>query len=151
MGTDATPPLAAQAGSAVALSIRQPWAWLIVHGGKDIENRSWPTRFRGRVLVHASKGMTRDEWAETYFAVAEIDSALADRMPRPDQIERGGIVGEIEIVDCVSDSTSKWFGGPFGFVLRNPKPIPFHPCNGALGFFRPNATKLSHGAEEGVQ
>ncbi|WP_229215634.1 ASCH domain-containing protein [Duganella sp. CY15W] len=39
-----------------ALSIRQPWAWLIVNGYKDIENRSWSTNVRGKVLVHASKG-----------------------------------------------------------------------------------------------
>ena len=44
-----------------ALSIRQPWAWLIVHGRKDIENRSWRTKFRGRFLVHAAQGMTRRE------------------------------------------------------------------------------------------
>ncbi len=49
-----------------ALSIRQPWAWLILHGGKDIENRDWATRFRGRVLIHASKGMTRDEWGDAW-------------------------------------------------------------------------------------
>jgi ASCH domain len=42
-----------------APSIRQRWAWLIVNGHKDIENRAWPTKFRGRVLIHASKGMTR--------------------------------------------------------------------------------------------
>lgn len=47
-----------------ALSIRQPWAWLIVNGHKDIENRSWPTRFRGKFLVHASNGMTRSEYEE---------------------------------------------------------------------------------------
>lgn len=41
-----------------ALSIRQPWAWLILHGGKDIENRSWNTNFRGRFLIHAAAGMT---------------------------------------------------------------------------------------------
>src|SRR3990167_9411398 len=45
-----------------ALSIRQPWAWLILHAGKDIENRGWPTSFRGRFLIHASKGMTRAEY-----------------------------------------------------------------------------------------
>ena len=38
-----------------ALSIRQPWAWLIVNGYKDIENRDWPTKFRGRMLVHAPR------------------------------------------------------------------------------------------------
>ncbi|MEI3544750.1 MAG: ASCH domain-containing protein [Alphaproteobacteria bacterium] len=37
------------------LSIRQPWAWLIVNGYKDIENRTWPTHFRGKVLIHAGK------------------------------------------------------------------------------------------------
>lgn len=45
-----------------ALSIRQPWASLIVMGIKDIENRTWPTRHRGSVLVHAAKGMTRDKF-----------------------------------------------------------------------------------------
>jgi hypothetical protein len=38
-----------------ALSVRAPWWWYILHGGKDIENRDWPTRVRGRVLIHASK------------------------------------------------------------------------------------------------
>ena len=48
---------------ALALSVRQPWAWAIIHAGKDIENRSWATKFRGRVLIHASKGMTQEEFA----------------------------------------------------------------------------------------
>lgn len=37
------------------LSIRQPWADLIVSGKKDIENRSWPTKFRGSFYIHAGK------------------------------------------------------------------------------------------------
>ena len=37
--------------------IRQPWAWLIVHGFKDIENRSWRTRYRGALLIQASAGL----------------------------------------------------------------------------------------------
>ena len=41
-----------------ALSIRQPWAWLIVNSHKHIENCDWPTKFRGRFLIHASKGVT---------------------------------------------------------------------------------------------
>ena len=47
-----------------ALSIRQPWAWLILNAGKDIENRSWYTSVRGRVLIHASKGMTLAEYED---------------------------------------------------------------------------------------
>lgn len=55
-----------------ALSIRQPWAWLIVNGFKDIENRSWDTKYRGLVLIHASKGMTKDQ----YRACREICNSL---------------------------------------------------------------------------
>lgn len=119
-----------------ALSIRQPWAWLIMNAGKDIENRTWPTSVRGRVLVHAAKGMTRDEWASAIAfarnagATARLTCAVGF-----EQVERGGFVGTVEIVDCVSSSSSPWFCGPFGFVLRNPQPLPFTPYRGALQFF----------------
>jgi hypothetical protein len=113
------------------LSIRQPWAWLICNAGKDIENRSWPTKFRGRVLIHAGKGMTSDEYEDAGICAA--DSGIS--LPPFESLERGGIVGEAEIVDCVTRSESAWFFGPYGFVLRNAKPLPFFPCKGALGFF----------------
>lgn len=109
-----------------ALSIRQPWAWLILHGGKDIENRCWPTRFRGCFLIHAAKGMTRAEYED----VEDLSC-----LPPFEALQRGGIVGTVEIVDCVRESPSEWFCGPFGFVLRNPQPLPFRPLKGALGFF----------------
>ena len=54
-----------------------------------------------------------------------------------DDLPRGGIVGEAEIVDCVTQSDSPWFEGPYGFVLRNAHPLPFRPCRGRLGFFKP--------------
>jgi len=120
-----------------ALSIRQPWAWLIIHGGKDIENRDWPTKFRGRVLVHAAKGMTRDEWSDAWgFSHGSganpkaVESGLTFG-----NIDRGGIVGSVEIVGCVTGSDSRWFMGHYGFVLRDPKPLPFTPLRGQLGFF----------------
>lgn len=126
-----------------AISIRQPWAWLILNAGKDIENRSWPTRFRGRVLIHASKGMTIDEYEDASgFVEFKVDDRLI--LPGAEELQRGGIVGEVEIVDCVSRSSSPWFVGPYGFVLRNPKPLPFAPCRGSLGFFDvPDILKLS--------
>jgi hypothetical protein len=105
----------------IALSIRQPWCHHILYDGKDIENRSWATRFRGAVLIHASKGVDRDDRVE----VREAGMPL------------GGIVGVMEIVDCVTASGSDWFFGPYGFVIRNARPLPFVPCRGALGFFRP--------------
>lgn len=48
----------------IALSIRQPWAWLILNGWKDIENRDWTTRVRGRILIHAAKGGSRRDFEE---------------------------------------------------------------------------------------
>ena len=117
-----------------ALSIRQPWAWLILNAGKDVENRNWPTRLRGRVLIHASKGMSVEEYdAAIAFVRARIAGGV--EIPAWETLHRGGIVGEIRIADCVSRSASPWFVGRFGFVLRDPRPLPFRPCRGALGFF----------------
>lgn len=130
-----------------ALSIRQPWASLILKARKDVENRCWPTRFRGRILIHAAKGMTRTEHQDAIeFAVAAIngDPRNADK-PRGrtlrdlgfafEDLPRGGIVGSVEIVDCVSESWSPWFVGEYGFLLRDPRPLPFTPWKGQLGFF----------------
>lgn len=115
-----------------ALSIRQPRAWLILHDGKDIENRSWPTKFRGRVLIHAVKGMTRDEYNDAPLYNSDGEIII---LPPLETMECGGIVGSVEIVDCVASSRSPWFYGPFGFVLRDPRPLPFTPYRGQLGFF----------------
>jgi hypothetical protein len=114
-----------------ALSIRQPWAWLIIHGGKDIENRTWSTKLRGRVLVHAAKGMSRPEYDASKI-VADTNNVY---LPDLENFKRGGIVGSVEIVDCVTESNSPWFFGPYGFVLRDPRPLPFVPMKGMLGFF----------------
>ena len=124
----------------MALSIRQPWAWLILHGGKDVENRTWRTNFRGPVLIHAGATMTRADYeAAVLFCAASSLPRDGSHLffPTFDELkeQRGGIVGSVEIVDCVSFSRSPWFTGDFGFVLKNPKPLPFMPCKGALNFF----------------
>jgi hypothetical protein len=117
----------------LALSIRQPWAWLILHAGKDIENRTWPTRYRGRILVHAGKGMTRHEY-ESADVFATVSCGVPF-IPNFEDLERGGIVGSVEISDCVTESKSCWFVGRYGFVLRKPEVLPFRPLKGALGLF----------------
>lgn len=118
-----------------ALSIMQPWAWLIANGHKDIENRSWPTRFRGRVLIHAGKtvddGARRSLLHGQHPVTEEPFDIFAGAL-----IQTGGIVGECEIVDCVTASKSDWFVGRYGFVIRNARPLPFRPLRGQLGFFR---------------
>lgn len=119
----------------IALSIRQPWAWLICHAGKDVENRDWPTRYRGHVLVHASKTMTRDDYSACCIFISSMRGKW--RLPDYDVLrhECGGIVGETHIIDCVTHSGSPWFCGQYGFLLHGSLPLPFHPCKGALRFF----------------
>ena len=115
-----------------ALSIRQPWAWLIAHGHKHIENRSWSTSYRGPVLIHTGKRLDQD---------ADFARDLAAKLgvTIPDELPLGGIVGIARITDCVTDSDSHWFYGPYGFVLADARPLPFVPCRGSLGFFHPDA------------
>jgi hypothetical protein len=112
-----------------ALSIRQPWAWLIVHGLKDVENRTWTTSFRGRFLVHAPQEFDPEgyQWV--------LQSQIGVKMPKPAGFERGGIVGEADLLHCVSRHDSPWFTGPHGFVLGNARPLPFRPLPGKRGFF----------------
>lgn len=128
----------------IAISIMQPWAWLIVHGHKSVENRSWATKFRGRVAIHAGKTVDRDAMADvgrgqhpvtgedTLHGLLPFVPLL--RMLRGD--DRGGIVGVADIVDCVDRSSDEFFVGPYGFVLANARPLPFIPVKGALGFFK---------------
>jgi hypothetical protein len=116
-----------------ALSIRQPWAWLILNAGKDIENRDWPAHFRGRFLIHASKGMTQDEYINAAYTLRDIRKDI--ELPPFEALERGGIVGTAVLASCVRQSDSPWFFGEYGFVLRDAAPLPFRPYKGRLGFF----------------
>lgn len=125
----------------IALSIRQPWAWLIINAGKDIENRTWATRYRGRFLVHAGKGMTHDEYDDAMEFATFACKVPSDKLPRFEDLPRGGVVGSVELADCVTRTDSRWFLGNYreknthGFVLRNPAPMEFIPFKGQLGFF----------------
>lgn len=118
----------------LALSVRQPWAWLIVKGFKDVENRSWRTRFAGRIYIHASSTMTEEDYIGCESSISQTDIHL----PKPNQLPRGGIVGSVDLVACVMEHHSFWFEGQFGFVLNNPREQELRPCRGLPGFFRPN-------------
>ncbi|MGH7780835.1 MAG: ASCH domain-containing protein [Candidatus Binataceae bacterium] len=114
-----------------ALSVRQPWAYAILHLGKDVENRPWRTHYRGRILIQAALRIEREE-------------ALRLKLD-PDDLTTGAIVGSVEIVDCIDDSNSKWaLRGQWHWILRNPRylaiPILF---KGALGFIKVPTTLLT--------
>jgi hypothetical protein len=112
--------------------IRQPWAWLIVHGYKDIENRTWATRYRGPLLIQASASRpTKRKLEEIRLFAQERGGEL------PEEFESGGIVGMVQLEDCVTSSPSKWFEGPIGWVISKPKKLQFIPLKGQLGLFDP--------------
>lgn len=117
------------------ISIRQPWAHAILHLGKCVENRSWPTNYRGPILIHAAKRFVKHEHDFALHFMRDQVGIRKDAWPLVDDLAFGGIVGEAEIVACVTRSESPWFVGPYGFVLANPRPLPFRPCRGQLGIF----------------
>lgn len=119
-----------------ALTVQQPWASAIVAGAKRVENRSWPTSFRGRVLIHA--GQKCDPAGGPALAAAGVDL--------PDVLPAGAILGSVEIVDCVrlgdrglfdDGSDDPLATGPWLWMLRDP--IAFDvpvACPGQLGLWR---------------
>lgn len=117
------------------ISIRQPWAYLVAHGHKPIENRDWPTSYRGEVYIHASKTIDPD-----YQFAYEIAAGLGITIPPIEELKRGGIVGKCYIDQCVIDHPSPWFFGPYGFVLRHASPVPFQAMPGKLGIFNAEIT-----------
>lgn len=109
-----------------ALSIRQPWAWLIANGHKDIENRDWRTSYRGQFLIHAGK-LDDESFDWSLFRRKHIQA--------PRTFQHGGIIGIATLTDVVTYSESEWFQGVYGFVLKDARPVPFTPLRGQLYFF----------------
>lgn len=143
-----------------ALSIRQPWASLIVDGTKAVENRSRRTHIRGPILIHASKAL---DWKELNAAMTlYLHEGIRWNLPAICEgahsrslgiqgewvnqdgslVPHGGIIGIGWLSDCVTSAKDlpkdqrPWFKGPFGWVFDRVEPLPFFPCKGALGFFR---------------
>jgi hypothetical protein len=118
-----------------AISIRPPWAWAILHAGEDIENRTWKTKMRGTVAVHASQTMSRASHESALEEIRKIAPSV--NVPTYEEMVRGAIVGLVDVVGCEEHTKSNWHvRGHYGFVLANPrvlrKPI---PCNGRLSFW----------------
>lgn len=110
-----------------ALTIKQPWADLIIAGIKDIENRTWKTTSRGRILIHASKMPCSRSDLDAYPLPA-LSKNINLNEYTPGQFTNGAIIGSVDIVDCVMNHPSEWAeNGVYNWVLANPvkfeKPI----------------------------
>jgi hypothetical protein len=124
-----------------ALSLKQPWAALLVHGLKTIEVRRWPTARRGRILIHAARVPDHrpEAWAKLPLELHEAARLL------------GGIVGEGELTGCLTYATQEafavdkerhlndpaWFEAPklYGFTFAQVKTVPFRAYPGWVRFF----------------
>ena len=77
-----------------ALSIRQPWAWLIITGEKLIENRSWHSTFTGSLVIHASQAFDPAgyQWVRRNFPRLKV--------PTPKKFVMGSLIGTVEMIGC---------------------------------------------------
>lgn len=120
----------------LALSVRQPSAWAIIHGGKIIENRTLGSiraggMTPGRICIHAAAGMKEDEYRYLHWRMGQHGVIC----PRPDALLRGAIIGTVEVTEIITQSDSPWFGGTAGLLLTGPEPVDPIPASGALGYF----------------
>lgn len=114
-----------------AISIRQPWAYLVANGIKDIESRSRPTDYHGPLLILAVK---KTPAPEDLWDAAQLCKKQGAALPSIFEI--GGIVGLAELAGCVTKSNSPWFNeGYYGYVIRDARPVPFIPYRGQLGLY----------------
>ena len=92
-----------------AITIKQPWASLIVEGVKDIENRTWATKYRGRVLIHAGLYKCKDpQHILTGKQIIDVWEQQKGLEIFGSHLIHGAIIGSVEIVDCVINNTSVW-------------------------------------------
>lgn len=105
------------------LTVKQPWAWAIIHGGKDVENRSWTTQYRGPLAIRAGKA-----WVAS--AAGDINKRTGAGVPMvrafgDPKYPLGAIIGIVDLVDVVTESESPWTdGSEYHWVLANPRPLP---------------------------
>ena len=108
-----------------AISIKQPWASLIVHGIKDIENRTWkcPQKYIGqRVLIHASKNFANfwDYPEEITNRINEFLRKISKSGTDWSGYPIGAIIGSVVIEDCVQNHSSVWAEkGCWNWVLKD--------------------------------
>lgn len=148
------------------LTVRQPWAWAIIHGGKDVENRSSNIAgsYRGPVAIHVSRSLAdasawTDPNVEAEWSGAESIPAWSTTL--------GAVIGVVDLVDVHNGLNSErsrmravrscfQAGMPYGpcspwamadhhhLVLANPRPLPQPiPATGRLGLWRPDDALLA--------
>lgn len=132
-----------------------------MQGIKTVENRGWATRYRGPLLVHASKKVDPFECAGAHYFISGRPISLpVDWMMDgdgndktgydwADSLPGGGIIGVVDLVDCVRAPVDPadelwWDDMSFAWILRNARPLPFHAVKGSLGLWECSYTLPCH-------
>ena len=103
------------------LTEKQPWGFLICAGIKPIENRTWKTNYRGRVLIHAGKSRMGSLFdCLTKEQLELVNDKLGYNYDFEKTFIKGAIIGSVEIVDCVLNHPSIW-AEPSNEVYKDPK------------------------------
>ncbi|ASN20682.1 ASCH domain-containing protein [Arthrobacter sp. YN] len=133
-----------------ALTVKQPWADAIIRFGKDVENRSRPTNYRGPLFIHAGVAESKEarDWPAMRVAFKHHGIVPDDPMIG---MPRGQVIGTVDVIDChywedcanLCDETvcSEWaMTKHYHWVLANPQPLalPF-PMTGKLGIWNMEA------------
>lgn len=129
-----------------ALSLKQPWAALVMQGLKSVEIRSWPTVRRGRIYIHAAR--STDDRQQGWDLVTPAIEPLTQL--------QGGLIGTVDLIDCLTYRSREefardtelhrndpsWYAGTlYGFRLADPLLTDFLPLPGWFRFFRIDRTE----------
>lgn len=106
------------------LTLKPWWAWAVMHAGKRIENRSWQTRYRGRIAIHAGRaGVTPAE----RLSFAQRVGVAGLVLPDDSAMIHSAIVGRAVLVDCVQLDPAQlgiWGeSGSWHWLLEDVQPI----------------------------
>ena len=150
------------------LSVKNPFAYLILQGGKDVENRTWTTDYRGRLYIHVSgdtlpfltdEPNLTDDYARKlevfldtlaeYYSKCDIEkgttaesfmNAVIDN-PELWLLKSQSIIGYVDLVDIIQNSSSPWsIDGQYHWILKNPTLLenPIRQVKGRLGLWKYN-------------
>lgn len=114
------------------ITIRQPWAYLIINGQKDVENRSWLTRYRGPIIIQsAARVGNRDAFDALCF---DIERETGIRLPL--KFTLGSTEGIVTLSAVTQNSRSIWAAsGEYHWILKDPVKLPAVPVSGKLGLW----------------
>ena len=140
------------------LTVRQPWCWSIMYGGKAVENRTWEIKYRGPLWLHAGARSRWDGAGERFPLVRLEWEQHVRRIPgwpglpagdvlltrKATLIPFGAVTALVDVTGCHHADQCEWQGcnpwsarGQFHIELANVRPLPDPvPCRGMLGLWR---------------